>query len=110
MVELINRIRYYHFMSGVLAHQQSDPFCSKCKAFVNTSDRVREGISELEGLQAGELRILSGELLGLLDETRDSVELINLQGDAVGQKKAGNCHMPEGVCFIKLPKAILDRM
>ena len=110
MVELINRIRYYHFISGVLSHQQSDPLCSKCKAFANTSKRVQEGISELESLHVGKLHILPVELLGLLEETRDSLELINLPGDAVGQKTAGSCHMPEGVCFIKLPKAILERI
>jgi len=110
MVELINRIRYYHFITGVLAHQQSDPLCSKCKAFVNTSERVKEGITELEGLHVEKFHILPGEFLGLLEETRDSLELINLPGDAVGQKKAGICRMPEGVCFIKLPKAILERV
>lgn len=107
---LINEIRYYHFISGVLVHQQTDPLCSKCKAFANTAERMKEGISSLGSVHKEKIHALSPDLLSMLKEARNRIELIKPPVDAVGQKKAGNCRMPEGVCFIKLPKAILDKI
>jgi len=110
MAELINKIRYYHFISGVLVHQQADPLCCKCKAFANTAERMKEGVSELESVHGEKIQVLPSDLLSLLEEARDRIGRIKPPADAVGQKKAGNCKMPEGVCFIKLPKAILDKI
>jgi hypothetical protein len=66
-MEISNRIRYYHFISGVCARQQV-----------------------------------------LLRDARTALALLNPPADAVGQKKEGNCKMPEGVCFVKLSKKIID--
>ena len=110
MAELVNQIRYFHFISGVLEHQQADPLCSKCKAFANTLDRMKEGIVELESGHTERIHTLPGELLRLLEEASARIDGIKPPEDAVGQKKAGNCKMPEGVCFIKLSKAVLDKI
>lgn len=110
MSELSNKIRFYHFISGVLVNQQSDQLCAKCKAFANTAERMKEGISELESVHVEKMHTLPPDLLSMLEEARDRIERIKPPVDAVGQKKAGNCSMPEGVCFIKLPKAILDKI
>ncbi|MDH4232400.1 MAG: hypothetical protein OEW04_10285 [Nitrospirota bacterium] len=110
MAELVNEIRYFHYISGVLEHQQADPVCSKCKAFANTLARMKEGIAELESVHVERIHTLPGGLMGLLEAARNRLEGIKPPGDAVGQKKAGNCKMPEGVCFIKLSKAVRDRL
>jgi hypothetical protein len=110
MTGLINQIRFYHFISGVLTHQQTDLLCSKCRAFSNTAERMKEGISELERVGAEKMHALPPDLLAMLEEARVKIESIKLLKDAVGQKKAGNCRMPEGVCFIKLPKSIMDKI
>ena len=110
MSELINLIRYYHFIAGVLSHQQTDPLCVNCKAFANTAGRMKEGILELESVHVEGLHTLQAEHLRMLEESREKIRRIKTPGDAVGQKKAGNCMMPEGVCFIKLPKTILDKL
>lgn len=110
MAELINEIRYYHFISGVLTHQQADPLCSKCKAFANTVEKMKAAISELESVHGEKMHTLPPDLLSMLEDARDRIERMKPPLDAVGQKKAGNCRMPEGVCFIKLPKAILDKI
>lgn len=110
MAELVNQIRYFHFISGVLEHQQKDPICSKCKAFANTLDRMKEGVAELESAHVERIHTLPGELLRLIEEARSRIEGIKSPEDAVGQKKAGNCRMPEGVCFVKLSKAVLDKI
>jgi hypothetical protein len=110
MSELINLIRYYHFMAGVLSHQQTDHLCANCKAFANTADRIKEGVVELEIVHAEGLSTLSYGGLRMLKESREKIKVIKTSGDAVGQKKAGNCMLPEGVCFIKIPKTVLDKL
>jgi len=97
-------------MAGVLSHQQADPLCGKCKAFANTAGRMKEGILELESFHTEGLRTLKAEYRRMLEESREEIIRIKTPADAVGQKKACNCMMPEGVCFIKLPKTILDKL
>ena len=110
MAELINQIRCYHFIAGVLYHQQSDPLCSNCRAFANTAKRMKENISELESVRVEKMRTLPGEMLHIFEEAQHRIGRIKTFEDAVGQKKAGNCRLPEGVCFIKLSKAIMDKI
>ncbi|MEW5746466.1 MAG: hypothetical protein AB1805_13630 [Nitrospirota bacterium] len=110
MSELINRIRYVHYMARMLEGQQDDPLCGKCKALVNTVIRVEEGLAELESSRAGEIKALPGDLRHLLAEARSRIAVMKRPENAVGQKKAGNCAMPEGVCFIKISKAVVDKI
>ena len=110
MAELINQVRFYHFISGVLHQQQSDPLCSKCKAFANTAKRMKENLSELSSVNVENMHTLPGEMLHILEEAQDRIGRIETFEEAVGQKKAGNCRLPEGVCFIKLSKAVLDKI
>jgi hypothetical protein len=110
MAELIDQIRFYHFISGVLYHQQSDPLCSNCRAFANTAKRMKENISELESVHVEKMHTLPGEMLHIFEEAQHRIGRIKTFEDAVGQKKAGNCRLPEGVCFIKLSKAIMDKI
>jgi hypothetical protein len=108
MEHLINRIRFFHFISGVLLNQQADPICGHCKAFANTVRWTREGISSEEaGSASGKL---PAEVLRLLSEAQRRMAGIVVSEDTVGQKKAGNCKMPEGVCFVKIAKSILERL
>jgi hypothetical protein len=109
MDELVNQIRYFHFISGVLKCQQRDAICGKCKAFANTLARMKERIAELESVHVERMHTLPGELTGVLEEARARLDGIKPPEDAVGQKKAGNCRMPEGVCFVKLSKAVQDK-
>lgn len=104
MDQVVNRIRFYHFMSGVLSGQQSDPLCSNCKAFTNTCSKMLEGMAGLEKLPGD----IPAGIMELLQVARARMAAIKVKEDAVGQKKTGNCKMPEGVCFIKRSKALLD--
>jgi hypothetical protein len=56
------------------------------------------------------IHTLPGELLRLLEEARTGLEGIKPPENAVGQKKAGTCRMPEGVCFVKLSKLVWDKL
>jgi hypothetical protein len=104
MADIINKVRFYHFISGVLGQQQADPYCSKCKAFASTAAAMKEGLAGLENISA---QMAPEEALGLIEKARERIRMVSLPADAIGQKKAGNCKMPEGVCFVKLSKAIL---
>jgi hypothetical protein len=110
MSKLINEIRFYNFISGVLCQQQTDPFCRDCKAFENTAARMKEGLSELEDLLTRNTEPVSPAMRALINEARIRLEGLTIPVGAVGQKKAGRCGMPEGVCFIKLSKAIRDKI
>lgn len=109
-MDMLNRIRYYHFMAGVLANQQHDPLCSICKAFTNSVSAVSEGIDSFEKTGASEASAMSTEHRALLDDARKSLADLHPVPDAVGQKKAGNCHLPQGVCFVKTSKALQEKM
>ncbi|OGW26875.1 MAG: hypothetical protein A2X59_08935 [Nitrospirae bacterium GWC2_42_7] len=110
MPDLINNIRFYNFISGLLMQQQTDPLCRNCKAFENTARRMKEGLSELEKLVEGKTESVPSEILSMVEDTRTRLEGLNIPEGAEGQKKAGRCKLPKGVCFIKNPKAILDNI
>ncbi len=106
MSERINVVRFYHYIAGVLVNQQSDPLCCKCKPYTNTVSRMRDGVAE----QLKDRSTLSKEIAALLDSAQQKIASIQVSEDAIGQKKAGNCKMPEGVCFVKASKAILKNI
>lgn len=110
MEQLINRIRFFHFISGVLVSQQADPVCGHCKAFANTVRWTVEGISNLQAGEASEKGRVPQEILLLLSEAGRKTADISVADDAVGQKKAGNCMMPKGLCFVKIPKSIMEKL
>jgi hypothetical protein len=110
MSTLSNQIRFYNFISGVFIEQQSDPLCQNCKAFANSVEGMKEGLSELKNLLRGKVGDIAPEILPLLDNATIKINRINVPENAIGQKKAGRCGMPEGVCFIKIPKGIRERV
>ncbi len=106
-MELVNRIRFCHFISGVLANQQADPLCSKCKALVNTVSALRESLDEIKNEHHDEFKNFSEDMFNLYEEAANRIASLKTHENAEGQKKAGNCKMPKGVCFIKSPKSTL---
>jgi hypothetical protein len=110
MPEINNHIRFYHFIAGLLQAQKDDPFCGNCRAFANTTLRMKEGIALLEAEHAEELSELTEPFRKLMEKTDHIFAALDIPLDAPGQKKAGNCLMPEGVCFIKSSKKLLDNI
>lgn len=103
-----NSARAYAFLARMFRNQLNDPLCGKCKALVNSAASVREKLACFTaGADAG---ALSEEYGHLLTEAKKLLEGLDLPESASGQKKAGNCHLPQGVCFVKNSKAILDRI
>jgi hypothetical protein len=110
MSRIVNQIRFFHCMAGVLATQQGDPLCGKCKAHANTVSAMADGMSALDREHQKEFNSLPEDIKQLLEEARARISAMRPFEDTVGQKKAGNCTMPQGVCFIKSSKAILSRL
>ena len=109
-MEVMNQVRGYHFMLGVLLNQESDPFCRGCNAFKNTLAAVRDSLAAFQARQAGELRQLPPEFARLFEEAVKGLAGIEMPVQTASQKKAGNCKLPEGHCFIKTSFAFLQRI
>ncbi len=110
MSSLVNQIRFFHYIAGVLSAQQADPLCRICKAYANTLSALKDDLRSLPQISSREFDALPPELLGMFDKARTIVTALHAPENALGQKKAGNCKMPEGVCFVKSSKAVRDRI
>ena len=107
---IANNVRGYYYLSGVLMNQMRDPFCHTCKAFVNTAAAARQGLSDLERVEGADIQGLPAELQRMIADAKTALAGIVLPDNAVGQKKAGNCKLPEGVCFVKSARALLQNL
>jgi hypothetical protein len=108
-MELLNHVRAYHYLAGVLTIQQRDLFCGQCSAWNNTLNNTREALKQFEAEHATELRSLFSEATALLNETRSRLAGLANVENPTGQKKAGYCKLPEGVCFVKASRSLLER-
>jgi len=109
-MELSNRVRGFWYLSSVLSSQQSDPICSTCKAWVNTANAARVSLAAFEAEYAEVLGSAPAGLSMLCLESRSRLARLILPENAAGQKKAGNCKLPEGVCFVKSSRALLEKI
>lgn len=109
-MNLGNYIRFYNYISAVLVNQQADPLCRKCKALVNSVSALRESLKSIRDEHSDELKTLPEDTLHLYAEAVRVIGSINTTENAEGQKSAGNCKMPKGVCFVKSSKALLKNI
>jgi hypothetical protein len=73
-------------------------------------NNTREALKQFEASHAAELRGLFPQASALLAEARSSLAgLVNTENPA-GQKKAGNCKLPEGVCFVKVSRSLFEKV
>jgi hypothetical protein len=77
---------------------------------VNTLKTVKEQVSAFEIQHAAELKKIPGDFAGLFAATQSGIPALQQPEHPVGQKKAGNCKLPEGVCFLKSSLAILQKV
>ena len=109
-MELLNQVRGYHVLLGVLRSRQADPYCSVCSAFANTLKAAREGLATLETGNTDALKAFSPEFGAMLAEARAGLSVLQCPANPSGQKKAGNCRLPEGICFIKASFALIQKI
>jgi hypothetical protein len=109
-MELANQVRGYHFMLGVFRNQQKEPYCIACSAFANTLKAARENVAKLDAEHSEALNTLSTEFGRMMAETRTGLSILQGSSEPSGQKKAGNCKLPQGVCFIKASFALVQQI
>jgi hypothetical protein len=109
-MELLNQVRGYHFMLRVFRNQQKDPYCIACSAFANTLKAARENLAKLEAEHGEALKVLSPEFGRMMAETRTGLSILQGPADPSGQKKAGNCKLPQGICFIKASFTLVQQI
>jgi hypothetical protein len=109
-MEIMNQARGYAYLFGVLTNQQSDPFCRSCNSFVQTLAAGKENLAKFEASRAGEIQNLPPEVSRLFAAAKNGLAAMHQPENPVGQKKTGNCTLPEGVCFTKSSLAMLQKI
>jgi hypothetical protein len=109
-MELMNQVRGYHFLLGVFTNQQKDPYCSVCSAFANTLKAARENFATFESVHSDSLKAIAPEFGSMLALTRAGLSTLQSSTNPSGQKKAGNCKLPQGMCFIKASFALVQQI
>jgi hypothetical protein len=109
-MEIMNQARGYAYLFGMLKNQQKDAFCRSCNSFLNTLAAARENLQKFEAQHAGEIRSFPEEFSQLFADARSGIAAMKPPENPLGQKKAGNCKLPEGVCFTKSSLAILQKI
>ena len=109
-MQLVNHIRFYHFISSVLENQQADPLCGACKALVNSVSALRGNLDSIKDEHQEELKTCPEALLNLYEEAVSRIASLKVSENTEGQKSAGNCKMPKGVCFVKSSKGLLTKI
>ena len=109
-MEILNQARGYSYLLGVLKTQQADPYCRSCNAFNKTLLAVKENLEKFETEHHGEIQNLSAEFSALFAEAKRGIAAMQQPENPMSQKKAGNCKLPEGVCFTKSALTIFQKV
>ncbi len=109
-MDIANQVRGYSFLSAVLANREIDPVCRSCSSFLSTLLTVTETIHRFELEHAAEVEKLPDGLSLSFLVARSGISGIRQPDHAVPQKKAGNCKLPEGICFPKSSLSILQKI
>lgn len=107
---MINQLRVFHFVSGVLSNQQNDPLCSKCLSFAKSVETVTNNFIRFKTVFAAEKSSFSEDSRELFADVSEKLTYIRQPEEPVGQKKAGNCKLPEGVCLPKVAAAVFEKI
>ncbi len=95
----IRALRSLNFLVGVLKGQKNDPLCPNCTSYMAMVKLAKDSAHEL--FEAFKQWQLPEKLKDMYKAVKDGIEEIEVPDYPVAQKKAGNCKLPEGVCFSK---------
>ena len=82
----------------------------RTEALLRALKAARENLATFEAENANELKALTPESSAMLAGTRAGLSAIQGPTDPSGQKKAGNCKLPQGICFIKASFALVQQI
>lgn len=96
---IINKVRAFYFIAGLLKLQGTDPKCSACKSRKEVAEEV---LYEFERLKS---EINKEEIPELFRPKFEAVEEIlqnlKLPEKPIPQRKEGGCHFPDKECLVK---------
>lgn len=96
---IINKVRAFFFMSGLLKLQQDDPRCSVCKSRKEVAEELLERIRELK--ESADLELVPEIFKKKFQDVEDILSKIKLPEKPIPQRKVGGCHFPDKECLIK---------
>ncbi|RME66123.1 MAG: hypothetical protein D6778_05205 [Nitrospirae bacterium] len=95
----IRALRSLSFLIGVLRNQKADPLCPYCISYASMVKLAKESWAVLR--EVFQSHDVPEKLRDLYDNVLSGIEEVQVPDYPVAQKKAGNCKLPEGVCFSK---------
>lgn len=108
-VSIINQIRAFHFILGVLKNQQDDPNCMKCLSFAKNVETVKNRFIEFEKSYASKKEDFTEMFQKQLRGLYELFSLIQEPDNPIGQRKVGNCNFPEKICIIQESISIFNK-
>lgn len=107
---LLNQLRSFNFVLGLLLNQQNDPLCCKCLSFAKNTETVKKKFMEFEKSCYSEKGNLSDKFHGQFTKLYELIGSIIEPDNPVGQRKSGNCKFPESICIVKESVALYERL
>lgn len=102
---VMNQVRGFLYVAGVLKSQTADSLCRECNSFATVHGALKDAVAAFAP-QTG----ASEEAAGLLARAKAAVAELRPPAQPKKQKKEGNCKLPEGVCFVKYSLGILQKV
>jgi hypothetical protein len=107
---LVNQVRAFNFILGLLRNRQNDPRCGKCLSFAKNTETVKNKVMEFEKANSSEKGNLPEEFQGQFTELYELIGSIHEPDNPVGQRKSGNCDFPEKICIVQESMALYERL
>lgn len=102
--ENTNIVRVSAYIANILASQEKDPLCRRCKSFANGVTKTHELLAGRE--PATDLSPVQKERW---TEARATLDGLTAPSEPVPQRKLGNCVLAEGKCLVKHSLKIFKR-
>ncbi|MGB9761695.1 MAG: hypothetical protein ACP5KO_07895 [Caldimicrobium sp.] len=96
---LINKIRAFYFISGVLKLQQTDPRCSVCKSRKEVAEEILVKFKIFK--ENTDFETVPEIFKNKIKDTEDILNKIKLPENPIPQRKVGGCHFPDKECLVK---------
>lgn len=96
---VLNKIRAFYFIAGVLKHQEEDPRCAVCKSRKEVAEEVMEifqGLKKEIGVEE-----VPEIFKSKFEKTEAILSSLKLPEKPIPQRKEGNCHFPDKECLVK---------
>lgn len=103
---LINKVRAFYFMSGLLKLQGTDPRCSVCKSRKEVAEEIIEDFQRFKAeVKLEEIPEIFRSKFEAVDEI---LSALKLPEKPIPQRKEGGCHFPDKTCLVKECEEIFE--